>query len=394
MVCIIPSHNQTKYIKHIIDGFNKQIVLPSMIFFVFDRCKESIKELSKINSNIPIDFVEKENGVSFDAGATRDFGLSKYIEKYGMPEHVLFTDGDCIPNEYVIAEHIENLNRIDTPILSCGRRIQYDKNDKSLGDKRDFHLDKFFREKLPNTVFTSKNGKLCHNEFFNNYSCISHSCNLAINRKAIELSYMVNKLLNCENRIFHKTFDGRWGGEDNFIGQIIFATTGYIFACSNKSHVIHKWHPTSNHIHYNNFNLKKCKFFLRDVKRLIHKGIIPSDNIIDLYKNHIEIDIIFDDVGKIILHDSYGINEKINIIKKNNIYDDLVKYSIDKTEFNDKKLKEEYIKLFYSRNVNIKYFDKHIKYVKSKEYQLEFKNFLKELFNLYVTIKDGKASGY
>jgi hypothetical protein len=55
-----------------------------------------------------------------------------------------------------------------------------------------------------------------------------------------------------EGRVFCKAFDGKWGGEDGFVGLTVFRRGGRLVMLGRKSYVTHQWHSRS---HTNNDHL-------------------------------------------------------------------------------------------------------------------------------------------
>lgn len=393
MVCIIISRNQKNYLLEIIKAFERQKISPKMLYFVFDRCEDNSENyLKSIKSNIKIDFVIKNFGNNFCAGAARDYGLREYIKKYGEIEEVLFIDGDCIPNENVVKDHSENLKRINAPIISCGRRVSYDKSGENKGDIRDCCFSEYLDN--DNYVFDEKNGKLLHSYIFHWDTTVSHSCNLAFNRKAIDLCYSINKKLNNSDRIFNSKFDGKWGYEDNFIGQILFLTNGYCFSTSINSFVEHKWHVLNSKNNNTRKNAKIYKNLINDLKVMINKKLIYTDNALMILKDKIKFD--FKEINLFTNYEIsifYGINAlgcKI-LNTTNDISKNLTPY-FESIKYYDTKFKETYLKLLFSRNMNVIKGDKFVKFNKDDFNEIKFKKFIKEVLLKYITIKDGKVS--
>lgn len=395
MICVIPIHNQSDYIYKLIEGFESQIIKPSMLFFVLDRCNDNSKEIIKsIKSDIPIDYVEKTFGKKFSAGSTRNYGVSIYKERYGFPKNVLFVDGDCVPNKYVISDHIENLNRIDAPIVSCGRRVAYNKDTVDVGDRRDSDFNNLL--KISNSkgiIFHQKNGKLLHSSLYHDSFVATHSCNLALNNKAIQLCCEMNQLLysnSKEEQIFNSRFDGIWGYEDNFVGQLMFMTKGYIFACSDKSFVEHKYHKSNTQ----KFNLRKNYRVFRaltsKLKLIINYKKEYTNNIINinLFPNNNNNNIFCDNSQ--ITNNSYSNLESIDVIKTNDIYDSIIDNKWFGLDYFDDEYYNNYLATFHSRNkieeINNK---KHNYKDLSNE---ELINQIKKILKTYITIENGIVS--
>jgi len=382
MICLIPTHNQSSYILDIVEGFESQIIKPSMIFFILDRCTDNSLDIIKsIKSSIPIDYVEKKTGKNFSAGNTRNFGFSVYKSRYGIPDKVLFMDGDCIPNRYVISEHIENLNRIDAPSVSCGRRKAYDKNGIDVGDRRDTDYNNLMNEKdTRDVIFSNRNGKLLHSLIYHKDFVATHSCNLSMNKKAIDLCININNRISTtkEDQIFNSRFDGTWGYEDNFIGLLLFVTNGYIFSCSNKSFVEHKYHKTRVRIRSRK-NKRIFDALSHKLKKLIEFDNTYSDTII-------QTDVLLDTSLCSMqngLYMSYFDTNNINIVKGSTIYDLLVNSNKIKFDYLNTSESKKYLQLFFARNTYKKIIDSYNKCNCNKAMQ-DFKKVMKT----YVSISN------
>jgi len=233
-IVIVPSHNQSSHIKNIIDGYEKQTVKIDLLLFVLDRCSDDSEEVLKsIISTIVVMYVKKESGLNFSAGMTRDFGLEciKSLD-YSM---VLFTDGDCVPSKKVVEEHYTNISNTSKALVSIGKRISQDENGEWKDDERNIGF-------WVNGTNFNKLGRILHSHQFTTKNVMTYSCNLAFNKKAIELCKYINKTISNSDRVFNPEFDGSWGGEDDFISHCLFLTSNWIVMCSNESFVKHYYH--------------------------------------------------------------------------------------------------------------------------------------------------------
>lgn len=240
MIVIVPSHNQGEHIENIIRSYEKQTIRPSLLVFVFDRCTDNSIELSEaIVTDLDVRYVTKTIGENFSAGLTRDFGLSYIETEVPDYEYILFTDGDCVAGPTLIESHIDNLNRVkDTHSISCGRRLLQNKDGTYADDERDDWANGF--------CFTERNGRLIVSSHMAIHSILTFSCNLAFNRKAIEKCKEINLKLSNSDRLFNPEFDGKWGGEDNFISHCIFKTYGNIMITNKDAIVYHQYHEVSD----------------------------------------------------------------------------------------------------------------------------------------------------
>lgn len=236
-IVIIPSHNQAKHIKPIIENYEKQTLLPDLLLFVLDRCEDNSEEVIKSTvCKLRIGYVIKEVGKNFSAGLTRDFGID-YIQKhYPEYEMIIFTDGDCIPSERLVETHYENICQSNKPIVSCGMRNKQ----KETGEwEEDERLSPLWINQFS---FGDRNSRLIVSNPLALDNIFTYSCNFAFNKNAIELCQNINfKLSNC-TRVFNPEFDGSWGGEDSFISHCLYRTGNYILMTSKECYVDHFWH--------------------------------------------------------------------------------------------------------------------------------------------------------
>lgn len=237
---IVPSHNQSKHIENIIRSYEKQTLRPDLLLFVFDRCEDdSVNIIRNITSNLNVRYMEKKFGNNFSAGMTRDYGYDNLINYSDTNfDVVIFTDGDCYPNETVVEDHYFNCTLRDSPIVSCGRRMMQDRTGTFKEDER---MDKWAQ----GYSFVNMNSRIISSTRTSIDSIFTYSCNLAFNIRALELCRKVNSTLSMNQRIFNSEFDGSWGGEDNFISDIMFRTGNFITLSDYRSCVYHYWHEPS-----------------------------------------------------------------------------------------------------------------------------------------------------
>jgi glycosyltransferase involved in cell wall biosynthesis len=233
IIVIVPSHNQAQHIENIIKGYERQTVKPDVVLFVFDRCSDnSIETIKNISTNITVKYIEKTEGNNFSAGMTRDFGVDYFNTDYKM---IVFTDGDCVPGPKVIEEHLQNIRRTKKAIVSCGKRYCQQEDLTWKDDERNIG-------EWVNGFGFEKNGRVVLSKHLTLDNILTYSCNLAFNKKAIELCKNINSKLSNSNRVFNPNFDGSWGGEDNFISNCLFLTNNWITLTSNHCCVYHHYH--------------------------------------------------------------------------------------------------------------------------------------------------------
>ena len=170
---LIISHNQDSYLIRMINALNEQ--LPNLNrLFVLDRCIDnSVEILTQYKES----FVIKSTGIGFEAGATRDYGLGFLPE-----DDILFLDGDRIPHN--LTEDL--LIQASGKVSICLIKAEY--------DYRTCFCD------VLKEIFSINNVV---------------SCGMLINRSAINEIKIHNS-----GRVFHEAFDGNWGCEDGYLGEL------------------------------------------------------------------------------------------------------------------------------------------------------------------------------
>jgi glycosyltransferase involved in cell wall biosynthesis len=235
---IVPSHNQAEHIHSIIDGYDKQTVPPDAVVFVLDRCfDDSISKIRQMfPKNIKVLYTTTNDSVGFSAGKTRDIGIEFVERNYPDYEMILFTDGDCIPSTKLFETHLDCLNQSVRAAVSCGRRVMKSEDGSIQEDER------ISASWINSYSFTNTNARLLISKRVTLDSIFTYSCNLAFNKKAIELCKHINYVISNSSRVFNPEFDGSWGGEDNFVSDCLFRTGNDILLTSLEGFVIHQYH--------------------------------------------------------------------------------------------------------------------------------------------------------
>lgn len=178
---IIVSKDQQQYIEEMRDILNT--CLPNFKrVFAFDRCIEGAKKAEELGEK----FVLNEFGSGFMAGYTRDVGLNAL-----EVDDTLFLDGDRIPiglNETLISQALN----YDICLL------------KIENDCRPIFEKQFIA-----------------NPVFHKYHNSVYTCGFVIKKEMI----LKIKALQ-EQRLFNSCFDGHYGEEDEFLGNLIFSLGG------------------------------------------------------------------------------------------------------------------------------------------------------------------------
>ena len=289
MIVVIPVHNQAHNMAPVLRAYLAQSKAPKHIVLVLDRCTDNSRDIaehyiSKFDAvGCTLHVIDK--GIEtpgFGAGSTRDAGIRYAIEQ-GLEGDFLFSDGDCVPSNGLVAHHGELLAS-ELPRITCGLRYETIPQDQVADfplageDMNGMRVQTDLRQHAPycaGIVFGDNYDRLViHPEVFKS-SWICWSCNLGMNRAAIDLCHSVNGLMEGdEYRVFNSAFDGQWGGEDGFVGLTLFYCGGETVALSPRSWVTHLWHPRShtNIEHMYVVKAKECALI-----GMALSGHIPND---------------------------------------------------------------------------------------------------------------------
>ena len=236
LALVVLIHDQAQNLPRLIAAYRGLASQPALFVFVLDRCTDDSKSILA-SSGLNCSIVEVSHAASFMAGANRDLGLTE-AEKQLPNCDVVFLDGDCVPTCDLIEAHARNLgiNR-DFPIATIGRRV----NENDAG--QDLHDDtRIIHARANRRVFGAED-RLVLTKVPANSRMLTWSCNLGLNRMMIELCRWTNDQISAtRGRIFNDAFDGRWGGEDDFVGLTASYFGAAVIALSPKHHVRHIWH--------------------------------------------------------------------------------------------------------------------------------------------------------
>jgi hypothetical protein len=152
--------------------------------FVLDRCTDNS---SSILSDLKESFIENKEGEGFLAGRARDLGL-----KFLGIENTFFLDGDRIPVNFSVDLVNRALEKYDICLVSVTE-------DFRTCFTSDFTFNPEFRR--------------IHNDVF--------SCGLCIRKEMIEKVVALQ-----QGRLFHPAFDGNFGEEDRYLGNVVLHFKG------------------------------------------------------------------------------------------------------------------------------------------------------------------------
>lgn len=245
---VIPFKNDKSNLEKIVHGISQQTRLPDLVIFVLDRISidlsNEIIEFIKQSKIANITNVHIENTIPKYIGNTPNKGddlfLAGHMRNIGTNislssgiDNIIFIDGDCIPQKTLVDSHLKVLSK-DIPVLTVGRRRELA---HKWMDRRevDAHLSSL-------NLFR-KGGVVINNPSLLEQCLIVWSCNIGLNKRAIELLQKFNLRYYRREELFSSEFNGRWGGEDSFLGiqaiycKVFITTLGDI--ASGVEHIDH-----------------------------------------------------------------------------------------------------------------------------------------------------------
>lgn len=171
------------------------------VYAVMDRVG-----LTDVHPAENVTILHNDSGDGFLAGKCRDIGLAAAYD--AGHSAFLFCDGDCVPQSGFVTAHSRILG-CPVPLITAGRRLE-----KQYGwmDRREYEPD------LLNLGLFRGKGALVSNVSLVNRCIVTWSCNMGMNRGAVDRIYRFNDRYFGERRVFMSRFDGHWGGEDSFLG--------------------------------------------------------------------------------------------------------------------------------------------------------------------------------
>lgn len=166
----------------------------------------------------------------FCAGHLRNIA-AKYAIDNGY-DAAIFIDGDCYPEPDMVKAHIALLDRIE-PTITVGRRLE---------GKHAWHDQREVSEDFPIPIFNKPNTPVTNEAFFVD-SGVVWTCNMGINRAALEHFFNLNDTLFGRKELCSSDFCGTWGGEDGYIGlQALYTGVEVLPVCDKNAGIRHVNH--------------------------------------------------------------------------------------------------------------------------------------------------------
>lgn len=270
---IIPIHKQFKYYKKIINGLERQSVLPDMVHVILDR-PDPDESIDDIETSLNVKIITHDGKDAYIGNKTegQPLFLTPYNRNLGIDTAIedgcdkfIFIDGDCVPQEKLVESHLRKIN-YDIPVLTCGRRRE---SKYRWQDRREYMPE------LTHLELFRKNGTLIRNPELIKKSLIVWSCNIGMNMKTVRMLKKFNKKYYGRNEVFCSEFTGSWGGEDGFLGIEAFYCRVFISTIGEKKAGIeHIDHPRPSE----KYTVEHLRYYAKQMEKIQKKiKIHPMD---------------------------------------------------------------------------------------------------------------------
>jgi FkbM family methyltransferase len=235
---IIISRNQSASLIEMVSCLKEQFPISDRLF-VLDRC---VDNSASILSNLNEKYIENKEGEGFLAGRMRDLGLS-----YLGIENTLFLDGDRFPVNF----STEVIERALSLYDICMARVLFD-----FRCFKNYFMSSYKLGQMDNDVF---------------------SCGFCIRKEMIE------KVIAFQGRLFHPVFDGEFGEEDRYLGDVVYHLGGRCGLFPRRSYVKGSFSGPQDHFAFERQKQKRAE--LRTHLN-VKSGYIPD------YVNYLDMCVV------------------------------------------------------------------------------------------------------
>jgi hypothetical protein len=263
---IVPLHRQAANWAQILSGIERQTRPADRIYAVVDRPRsepkidgpdgavsaqahiESVSASSPLRDRIEMLWIESppeymgrppvdRKGEPFLAGHVRNVGLERALAD-GCDTFVL-VDGDCVPEPGLLNAHLR-WTTVPAPVMGIGRRRL---EGLSWRDPRECSLS------VKGMNLFRPEGAVLTMEQVVGSGMVVWTCNLALNRLAVERVRAFNARYYGRSEVFCSEFHGSWGGEDCFLAvESLYAGVFIVTIGAADAGVRHIDHPNHSSV--------------------------------------------------------------------------------------------------------------------------------------------------
>jgi len=241
---IIISRGQQQYASQMNAAVSNLTETPDKVLVILDRpSPKELNETRKAYTNKLVEIIAVHSLPEyvgrpqlnyhvpyFCAGHARNIGVRYAIEH--AYDVVIFIDGDCYPEPDLIIGHM-NLLVSDEACVTVGKRCEA---------KYGWHDQREKDVNFPIPIFSNPE-RITREAFFVD-SGVMWTCNMGLNRKAIDMIMHMNMSLYGRTELCSSDFIGTWGGEDGFLGmEALYGNIPVYPVCRKSSGVRHNEHP-------------------------------------------------------------------------------------------------------------------------------------------------------
>lgn len=267
---VVLIHNQGHNLARLLPAYVAQTRAPDLFVFVCDRCvDDSVAQLRAFNPGAPVRVLDlQRQGSNFQAGYNRDVGLQEAETVLGDCD-VVYLDGDCVPEPKLLEGFRDVFAAAGAyPAVVSGRRINENAAGPGFSEDNRLRMHSAYA-----TVFASNMHRLLLAKEPAMSRLATWSCCLGLNHSAVELQRQVNKRIDGHATVFNDGFNGRWGGEDDFVGIVAtYMGMALVFLDPGTCYVRHIHHISRENTEYASMIGRR----MTDIKRLSGRLRMPG----------------------------------------------------------------------------------------------------------------------
>lgn len=294
LALIVLIHNQAVNLPRLLPAYEGLETQPDLFVFVLDRCTDTSKDvLQGFGTNHHVAILDVE-GYGFQAGRNRDIGAAEAERQLG-PCDFVFLDGDCVPTPALLTGFVEVFKSAGSyPAAVVGRRVNETESGGLAEDNRmriTGAAKRVFAADMHRLVVSRAPlfSRLC-----------TWSCCLGVNAVLASLLRQVNTRVDKCATIFNDGFNGRWGGEDDFLGMTAWYLGAAVVSLNpGRCHVRHIYHKSRENVDYIHTMSRRTGQLRRLATRLRMPGVVFAKTQVSIFADEIARDALVSDPAPI-----------------------------------------------------------------------------------------------